>query len=716
MKLHNAVQDQPIVSNVGQIGEFRIRNSAKAFNILSSGLYANKIKAIIRELSCNAVDSHVAAGKSNTPFDVHLPNQLEPHFSIRDYGTGLNHEQVTNIYTTYFESTKTSSNDFIGALGLGSKSPFSYTDNFTVTAIKDGKKGIYTAFINEQGVPSIALMMEEETTDPNGVEVKFSVNDRYDFNKFRDEARSVYKYFKLQPVVSGVNDFSIPVVEYETENIIPGVHSRKDSNHHSIAIMGNIAYPIQIPEADKSLGELGRLLSCGLVMEFNIGELDFQASREGLSYIPETIKSIKNKLEKLNTQLSIHIAQEADKIKNNWEKALYLDEKGNNNLWKNAVDKYLTDTKFEYLTFSNWNRTTRFKLFEDDLQNTCNILIRGFTKNIHYNTFSNVKTQHERNQIQDGTSIRSYHEIKISKDVRFVINDTKVGALERAKYHVRTTTYTKDQSLNNLSMFVIEPYDKNKPINIKKFKKLIANPPENYFMMASTLAQKERSISLAKNVTIMCLEERGDGGWTRRHDMVWRDAGKADRFDSDETYYYIPLSGYIALNKCSDVKNLANNLKKSKAYTGAIYGVRKSDIEFIKKQKNWVELDQLIIEKLSKMDKSSIMGLVKQQLDIEDLINYNSGYISKDSPFIKLVDTFKDVKTIDSHTQHATQWLCKQYDVNTNTSPQQLIDKYTQEVMEVKSRYPLLKNLSGYSIDKMAVAEYINLIDKSKGV
>ena len=43
MKLHNAVQDQPIVSNVGQIGEFRIRNSAKAFNILSSGLYANKI-------------------------------------------------------------------------------------------------------------------------------------------------------------------------------------------------------------------------------------------------------------------------------------------------------------------------------------------------------------------------------------------------------------------------------------------------------------------------------------------------------------------------------------------------------------------------------------------------------------------------------------------------------------------------------------------------
>ena len=49
------------LGNVAQVSEFKIRNSAKAFGILSSGLYANKIRAIIRELGCNAVDSHVAA-------------------------------------------------------------------------------------------------------------------------------------------------------------------------------------------------------------------------------------------------------------------------------------------------------------------------------------------------------------------------------------------------------------------------------------------------------------------------------------------------------------------------------------------------------------------------------------------------------------------------------------------------------------------------------
>ena len=100
MILNNTPENQAILSNVGEIGEFRIRNSAKAFNILSSGLYANKIRAIIRELSCNAVDSHVAAGKAGVPFEVHLPNSLDPFFSIRDFGTGLTHEQVTNIYTT----------------------------------------------------------------------------------------------------------------------------------------------------------------------------------------------------------------------------------------------------------------------------------------------------------------------------------------------------------------------------------------------------------------------------------------------------------------------------------------------------------------------------------------------------------------------------------------------------------------------------------------
>jgi hypothetical protein len=43
--------------------DFKIKNSAKMFKILSSGLYKNKIRAILREFSTNAWDSHVINGQ-----------------------------------------------------------------------------------------------------------------------------------------------------------------------------------------------------------------------------------------------------------------------------------------------------------------------------------------------------------------------------------------------------------------------------------------------------------------------------------------------------------------------------------------------------------------------------------------------------------------------------------------------------------------------------
>jgi hypothetical protein len=49
MILNSAPQDQAVLSNVGQIGEFRIRNSAKAFNILSSGLTTSRPWPIYRQ-------------------------------------------------------------------------------------------------------------------------------------------------------------------------------------------------------------------------------------------------------------------------------------------------------------------------------------------------------------------------------------------------------------------------------------------------------------------------------------------------------------------------------------------------------------------------------------------------------------------------------------------------------------------------------------------
>jgi len=89
-------------SGITTENEFTIKASSQAFDILSSGLYSDKILAVVRELSCNARDSNVEA-KNPEPFEIHLPNGLEPYFSVTDNGLGLSQESAMHLYTTYFE-------------------------------------------------------------------------------------------------------------------------------------------------------------------------------------------------------------------------------------------------------------------------------------------------------------------------------------------------------------------------------------------------------------------------------------------------------------------------------------------------------------------------------------------------------------------------------------------------------------------------------------
>jgi hypothetical protein len=723
MILNNAPVNEAIVSNVAEIGEFRIRNSAKAFSILSSGLYANKIRAIIRELSCNAVDSHAAAGKRDIPFDVHLPNTLEPHFSIRDYGTGLSHQQVTQIYTTYFESTKTASNEFIGALGLGSKSPFSYTDNFTVTAIQDGVKGIYSAFINGDGVPSIALMMTEATDEPAGVEVKFSVNDRYDFDKFRQEARTVYKHFSLRPVVTGCADFQFVEYEYESKDIIPGVHAVKGGNS-SGAIMGNIAYPIEIPKSDDSLGELRGLLQCGLEMHFDIGELDFQASREGLSYIPSTVESIKRKLEALNTALAVVLAKEADAIANLWDRAVFLYRKKEHRLWTAAVAKYAQDTKLPTYDDKQYNRLKKFEFKVTDLASKYNIQIKQLHQVRHNKVVSTGKstTEYADNHAKDANghyiTWQEWH-IPVDDTCHFIINDLKTGASERARFHYKETGC----DVYSRAIWILEKADKTKDMDLKAFFAAIQEPPTARRFAASTLKQRERE-SMGRNVSILKLERRGGGGYRRdEQDMVWRAAGDTSKFVDTETYFYVPLSGFTMLSAkgYTSGKELNEDVKSLPGlFGGEIYGVRKSDIEEIKKKANWKNFEEHIADKLNGKDNSKLlMSLVKSGLDRADLFSYNNrsilGEIDANSPYAKLVTVFAKVDKFSGNRYNIDR-LFRKFAPSANLSPDALVIKYQAELNEVNSRYPLLSKLSTYRVEASEIAEYVNLIDAKKGI
>jgi HSP90 family molecular chaperone len=133
MKLAQAPQDVQVGGNF-KTTAYNVGDIALLVDMFADKVYTYKERAVIRELACNAHDSHVMAGTTDVPFDVHLPTQLESWFSIRDYGTGLSDEDVRNVFSGIGISTKRDSNEVIGCFGIGSLSPFSVSDSFTVTS------------------------------------------------------------------------------------------------------------------------------------------------------------------------------------------------------------------------------------------------------------------------------------------------------------------------------------------------------------------------------------------------------------------------------------------------------------------------------------------------------------------------------------------------------------------------------------------------------
>lgn len=310
MKLHTGTN---VIEKSGQFEEsrFSIEASAKAFFILSDGLYSNKILAVIRELSTNAYDSHVEAGKASTPFDVHIPTHLQPVFFIRDYGTGMTHEDCMQLYTTYFRSTRNNSNEAVGCLGLGSKAPFAYADSFTVEAYLDGTRRIYTAYKNEDGSPVFSLLEETVTSEPNGIKVSINVSSN-DVNRFHNEAVRVYEYFNVKP-----NFIGQKLSFRNIDKVLSGKNWYFDDNaSDNLIVMGQIAYPIDtyqlVANLDKSFERHRKFIeySEGLRIFVNIGDVDITPSRESLSYSRETKNNILTIVDAITNEIKDKIEEQ----------------------------------------------------------------------------------------------------------------------------------------------------------------------------------------------------------------------------------------------------------------------------------------------------------------------------------------------------------------------------------------------------------------------
>ncbi len=282
-------------SLTGSIEKFQLKVTSRAFKLLSKDVYSDPIQAVVRELGTNAMDSHTAAGKGDQPFTYHVPNLLEPWFSVQDHGLGLDADGL-RIFTTYFESNKTQDDAQTGALGLGSKSPFAYATSFTVDAIKDGIKRSLVCFLTEDSSPDWSVIATVETDEENGVTVTVPVREE-DFEKFEKRIFRQAMFFSVEPKIMG------NLTDYKRDEIILlGTSWRIVKSHDSspLLVMGGVPYVIPLDLLRTS--KLYRLRH-QLIIEAPIGAVDFSINRENLQLTEKTLTWLANRVKEIETEL-----------------------------------------------------------------------------------------------------------------------------------------------------------------------------------------------------------------------------------------------------------------------------------------------------------------------------------------------------------------------------------------------------------------------------
>jgi len=293
-------------SGVQQQNSFKIAATAHMQSILSDKMYSDKIMAVLREVTCNATDAHHKVGKGTEPIHVNLPTQLSPELQIKDYGPGLSHDAVMELYTTYGLSDKSGSNELIGGLGLGSKSPFAYTDQFVIESRFNGVISTYSCFKNEDGEMQIGLLKTDQTMEGNGLTIKVPVKHG-DTASFIQKAATLFQHYRLRP------ETNVPLQYTDHEVVLQGkgwkllkeakrsYNSFGSHNSTSKARMGDVVYPIMSKHFEDSLIDDGMkgLFNSNLLIDFSIGELGVAANREELSYNKVTQSNIISKFQEI---------------------------------------------------------------------------------------------------------------------------------------------------------------------------------------------------------------------------------------------------------------------------------------------------------------------------------------------------------------------------------------------------------------------------------
>lgn len=306
-----------------------VNMTAQAFNAILEKLYNDPLSAVIREITTNAIEAQQLS-KTNKKIIIQVPNTLFSDLVFRDFGVGLDAEEINKYLNCLFSSTKDKSNQFPGGFGLGSKSPLALVDTFNITSFKNGIAYHCIWYKKEGSMPVLSIIDEEETTEENGMEVKIplaSIMKRYsNFNKdilvrirkelylFKDQIDFVvgYNTSDCVDINSDVWDNSITTLSSSsTFELVQTTlfrtnlswETRSNTNLNLLVSVGNVIYPVSeelAKEAYKNNVIFHSLNTATifLILKIDIGKLQIAPNRESIMDTPANFKLINEAVKK----------------------------------------------------------------------------------------------------------------------------------------------------------------------------------------------------------------------------------------------------------------------------------------------------------------------------------------------------------------------------------------------------------------------------------
>jgi hypothetical protein len=687
--------------------EATIVADAVAFKVLSDMLYPDKPLAIIRELMCNAYDSHTAAGKPDEPVHIHLPNVMEPYLSIRDFGLGLSFRDACVLMLTYFKSTKREDNKVTGALGLGSKTPFSYVDSYTVTTRFNGRKFTFNAFINENGNPAMALLARERTTEGNGLEIMVPVR-RSDFHVFEDRARTVLEWFRVPPVVSGNKDFKINRTEYELFGSTWKIGKQQGYwgyNGTAYAIQGNIAYPINPASMPTLPAGYAELLRMPIYMEFPIGQISFTAGRDAISYDKATVANLIAGLDVVVKELPEQSQVKFDACKTKWEAHALYGELINDSM-SGSIIRVL-----------NQHKKLSFKWGGEEIKtSTVTITMKSY-KDPVITALWGGGSRSKRYANTDPINITAN-----AKTV-FYIDDMSKGAVTR----MRSWRYANNPSYDLYLLGTDTKEVDVKRVAIDAMLEELGNPP---FILASTLPPKKRNpANLLSKKTNKVLTVDSKSYYNNNF------SESTDDIDIEEGGYYVPVSRQkviddkgVAYTNFSAMIRQAAIMKLIPEGT-EIVAVNPSQLKKFTDNEDWVNaVDHIKEAFIADMKTNNVLDAIAAATDYQTLRYTNANYyynalngvsvlvqkMANDHPLRVFVDQctmqVKSSKVTDVSTMMTmSNWLNLQLDVNGGTAKY----KFTAEWDKIQAQYPMLRLINYPDANNIKTAlKYVQDMDR----